>query len=94
MATWKAGLALHQPALGRLVLDAPADLLIFRDDPTRGLAALQTLRVGVSQGRLYTREDMDACLAAYQRHFNGALFDRLSVGVTRRLLARAVKRDF
>ncbi len=94
MATWKAGRALNEPTLGRIALDAPADLLIFREDPTHDLAALQSLQAVVSQGRLYTREDLDACLAAYQRHFNGALFDRLSVTLTRRLLATAVKRDF
>ena len=94
MATWKAGRALNKPTLGRVVLDAPADLLVFREDPTRDLAALDSLQAVVSQGRLYTRKDLDACLAAYQRHFDGVLFDRLSVGITRRLLARAVKRDF
>ena len=33
-ATWKAGEALGEPYLGRMVVGAPADLLVFREDPT------------------------------------------------------------
>lgn len=94
MATRRAGEALRQPTLGAIGLDAPADLLIFRQDPTRDLAALDSLEAVISQGRLYTRADLDAAVAAFQRHFDGLLVDQLSVSLTRRLLARAVKRDF
>jgi imidazolonepropionase-like amidohydrolase len=74
--------------LGTLAAGAPADLLVFREDPTRDLAALATLEAVVADGRLYTRADLDAQLARYRAYAEGFLFDRISVAVTKRLLAR------
>jgi imidazolonepropionase-like amidohydrolase len=77
-----------RPLLGTLAPGAPADLLVFREDPTRDLAALATLEAVVADGRLYTRADLDAQLARYRVYADGWLFDRISVAVTQRLLAR------
>ena len=74
--------------LGVLAPGAPADLLVFRDDPTRDLAALGTLEAVIADGRLYTREALEAQLARYRAYADGWLFDRVSVAVTRRVLAR------
>lgn len=76
------------PGLGTLAPGAPADLLVFREDPTRDLAALATLEAVVADGRLYPRAALDAHLAREQRHAEGWLFDRLSVALTRRVLER------
>jgi imidazolonepropionase-like amidohydrolase len=76
------------PQLGVLAPGAPADLLVFRDDPTRDLAALGTLAAVVADGRLYTREALDAQLARYRAYADGWLFDRVSVALTKRVLER------
>jgi imidazolonepropionase-like amidohydrolase len=94
IATWKAGKALGEPLLGSLQAGAPADLLVFREDPTRDLAALGTLEAVVVQGHLYAKQTIDAKLEAYQRHFEGAIVDPVSVLAARMLVPRMVQRDY
>ncbi|HYD49519.1 MAG TPA: amidohydrolase family protein [Terriglobales bacterium] len=89
MATWQAADILRQPDLARIRVGAPADMLIFRQDPTEDLAALDSLVAVVSHGRLYRREQLDAAIAAYRRHFEDWIFDQVSVTATRSMLARA-----
>ncbi len=62
---------------GELRVGAPADLLIFAEDPTRDLKALASLRAVVSDGRLYTREDLEGRLERYRAHYEGAAFSRV-----------------
>ncbi len=71
IATRGSAGALPVPGLGRLQPGAPADLALFRDDPTRDLAALDTLVAVVQDGRLYTRETLDAQAARYRADFEG-----------------------
>ena len=87
IATRRAGRALGVPRLGSLEPGAPADLLIFREDPTRDLTALDTLEAVVADGRLFSQPSLAASQARWQEHFNGAVLDSLSVYLTRRLLA-------
>jgi imidazolonepropionase-like amidohydrolase len=89
-ATRVPGEFLHQPGLGRLEPGAPADLLILREDPTQSLDALDSILAVVADGRLYTREQLDAQLARYRSHFDGKIFDAISVRLARRALARIV----
>ena len=79
MATWQAGEALGEPYLGRIVPGAPADLLIFREDPTLDLDALDTLEAVVAGGRLYPVSELDEALARRRVHFEGALVDLLAM---------------
>jgi imidazolonepropionase-like amidohydrolase len=88
MATRQSGRALNIPQLGELSAGAPADLLIFRADPTRDLAALDSLAAVVSQGRLYPRAALDAKLAEYHAHHESFVFDRLSIVLARLALRR------
>ncbi len=90
-ATWRSGRALGLPELGHAVAGAPADLLIFREDPTADLQLLNSLEAVVSAGRLYRREDLEAAIAAFQRHYEGAVVDALSVAVARRLLRKVLQ---
>jgi hypothetical protein len=46
---------------------------VYRDDPTRDLAALDSLLAVVQDGRLYTREMLDAQQASYRENFDGFL---------------------
>jgi hypothetical protein len=73
--------------LGTLRPGAPAELLVFRDDPTRSLDALGSLVAVIRDGRLYTREALDAQLARYRAHFDGALYDAIVTPIVRRALA-------
>jgi imidazolonepropionase-like amidohydrolase len=82
-----------QVRLGHLEPGAPADFLVFREDPTRDLAHLATLAAVVADGRLYPREVLDAQLARYRAHSDGWLFDRISVAATRRVLARMFEKE-
>ncbi len=90
VATRRAGEWLGEPGLGTLQVGAPADLLVFRDDPTRDLAALATLEAVVAQGRLYTREWLDDALGRTRRHFASREYEAWSLGIDRRL-ARSAK---
>ena len=94
LATWKAAETLGQPYLGRLHPGAPADFLIFREDPTVDLAALDTLEAVVAQGKLYTRADLDHARAVYQEHFRSALVDVISIPAARFTLRRTILRDY
>jgi len=80
--------ALGTPGLGELRAGAPAELVIFREDPTRSLDALDSLAGVVRDGRLHTREALDAQLARYRAHFDAPLYDALVTPVVRRMLAR------
>lgn len=61
--------AMGVPRLGELAPGAPADLLLFREDPTRDLEHLATLEAVVSGGLLYTREALAAGIRAYQERY-------------------------
>lgn len=87
-ATRTAGKALGQPTLGTIAIGAPADLLVFREDPTQDLNALQTLEAVVAAGRLYSRAELQQALGRWQRHFENPLYDAL----TMRLVAWLVPR--
>ncbi len=82
-ASRRAGEALAEPGLGTLEPGAPADFLIFGEDPTRDLAALDSLRAVVVDGRLYSREVLDEALARQREHFSGAVYDAVSMTLVR-----------
>ncbi len=86
-ATLVPGASLGTPGLGRLEAGAPADLLVFREDPTRDLAALATLEAVFAGGRLYRRKDLEAALDRARAAFESPIFDLASV-TTAKLLAR------
>lgn len=75
------------PGLGELRPGAPAELLILRDDPTQDVAALDRIAGVVRDGRLYTREMLDAQLARYRARYDGALYDTIVTPIVRRVLA-------
>jgi len=78
-----AGAALGVPNLGHITPGAPADLLIFRDDPTRDLAALDSLEAVVAAGRLYPRAALDAEAERALAHHDGFPYGPLSRGLAR-----------
>ncbi len=71
IATRGSAEALPVPGLGSLRPGAPADLAIYGADPTRDLRALDSLLAVVQDGRLYTRETLDAQAARHTEAFAG-----------------------
>jgi imidazolonepropionase-like amidohydrolase len=85
IATRRAGEVLGVAGLGTLAEGAPADLLVFREDPTRDLAALDSLEAVVAAGRPYPRQVLDAALERQRAHL-----ERPWIAGPAGLLARAV----
>jgi cytosine/adenosine deaminase-related metal-dependent hydrolase len=78
-----AGESLGEPELGRLQKGAPADFLIFREDPSHDLTALSTLEAVVAQGRLYPAHVLQRAIEQHRGYTEGWLYDRLSMAVAR-----------
>lgn len=78
---WPGELLASPAALGRIAPGAPADLLLSREDPTVDLAALGSLAAVVADGRLYTRETLDAALETARDHYRGQPYERVSLAI-------------
>ncbi len=61
--------------IGRVAEGYFADLVIYQEDPTQDLAALDTLVAVVVNGRLYTREELDSFRSTYAQHFRYGFYD-------------------
>jgi imidazolonepropionase-like amidohydrolase len=81
--TRAAGASLETDGLGAVVVGAPADLLIFAEDPTRDLDALATLRAVIAQGRLYPKADLDDALDRHRERFEHPVYDAFSTALLR-----------
>lgn len=87
MATRRAGERLGVEGLGVLRAGAPADFVLFREDPTRDLDALDTLQAVVADGRLYRREVLEEAIRRQLDYFDGPLYAALYRGAARVLIA-------
>ena len=92
-ATRDAGASLGTPGLGTVAVDAPADLLVFRADPTRDLANLATLEAVIAQGRLYPRATLDGAVARAREMFDGAVADHVGMALVRALASLLPRRN-
>ena len=77
-ATRGNGEALSLRGLGVLQPGAPADMLVFRKDPTRDLSALSSLQAIVTDGRLYPRDVLEDAVQRYRDYHDSWLVDRLT----------------
>lgn len=91
-ATRTAGEFLREPQLGTVEEGAPADFLVFRNDPTKDLAALATLEAVVAQGRLYSKETLDQALTHWRGHFDNPVYDTVSMAIARSMIKRMFTR--
>jgi hypothetical protein len=93
MATRDAALALGQEQLGVIRKNAIADLLVCRDDPSRDLGALSTIRAVAHKGALYSSEhlwdEIHDDLESRDR-----AFARVGAGVLARLSMWSLARKF
>jgi hypothetical protein len=76
------------PGLGRLDPGAPADFLIFREDPTKDLANLATLEAVVADGRLYTKADLDQRFARLKSQWSNPIVDLIMTEAVRAAMAQ------
>jgi hypothetical protein len=65
------------PDAGRLHVGDSADLVLFREDPTRDIAALESMIGVVRDGRLYSKRDLEERLGRFRDHYSGFAFDRV-----------------
>lgn len=79
--------------LGRLEPGAPADFLVFREDPTQGLEALATLQAVVADGRVYTKADLDKRFARLRTYWTNPVADLVMTEAVRAALAQFREND-
>lgn len=92
IATHDAGKRLGIDGLGTLQLGAPADILLFRRDPTKAIDNLSSLEAVVTAGRLYRISDVKRVVEANQAYFASPLIKRLARRGAEHALARAIGR--
>jgi imidazolonepropionase-like amidohydrolase len=80
-ATRYSGDSLGEPMLGTIQAGAPADFLIFAEDPTQDLSALSSLQAVIARGRLYTKEDLDEAYDRHRVHFEGYFYDNFTTAI-------------
>jgi hypothetical protein len=90
LATRDAGDRLGIEGLGRIEAGAPADILLFRRDPTQSLDNLASLEAIVAAGRLYRSADLAQALHASTAYFNSPLIKPLARRGAEQALARAL----
>jgi hypothetical protein len=62
---------------GRVAAGLPADIVLYRADPTVSLDALHTIDTVIAGGRIYPHATLDAWLSEYREHFHGAVYERV-----------------
>ena len=90
LATHDAGERLGVSGLGRVEAGAPADILLYRRDPTQAIDHLSTLEAVVTAGRLYRVADLQAALQSSKAYFASPLIRPLAHRGAERALARAI----
>ena len=72
-ATHVPGTFLGVPKLGTLQDGAPADFIIFSQDPTQDLQHLDTFEAVVADGRLYTKARLESAFERIHAHYDNPL---------------------
>jgi len=73
-ATSGPGRFLSDSGLGEIRVGAPADILLFREDPTRELDALSTLEIVVADGRVYRVADLQRQISEQLDYLDGPVY--------------------
>jgi hypothetical protein len=92
LATREAGERLGVAGLGRIEPGAPADILLFRRDPTTTLDNLASLEAVIAAGKLYRMADLENAMRANAAYFNSPIIKPLARRGAEQALARAVLR--
>lgn len=70
-ATTSAGRFWPEATYGQVAIGLPADLGLYRRDPTLALGNLDSLDTVIADGRVYPKSDLDAWAARCREHFDG-----------------------
>jgi Amidohydrolase family len=92
-ATRGNGASLPMPDLGLLRPGAPADFLVFKNDPTKNLDAFDSLQAVVVDGRFYYRTQLEDAILRYRRRFDNPMYKFVTVTVMRGVVRRIRPRD-
>jgi hypothetical protein len=69
-ATTSPGRFWKDQTYGRVAAGLPADINLYAQDPTASLDGLDTLEWVVADGRAYRKDQLDAWVQRYRRHFH------------------------
>jgi imidazolonepropionase-like amidohydrolase len=92
LATRDAGERLGVAGLGRIEAGAPADVLLFRRDPTTTLDNLASLEAVIADGRLYRMTDLASAQQETSDYFDSPIIKPLARRGAEQALARAFAR--
>ncbi len=84
-ATVHAATFFPSARFGRIAEGNHADLVIFREDPTQDLAALDSLVAVIVDGRLYQRQDLAQMQEIHEDHFNGPFYRTVMTALIRQI---------
>jgi imidazolonepropionase-like amidohydrolase len=90
-ATTRSGRFWKDRRYGSLEVGLPADVVLYRDDPTRSLDALGArgaIDTVIADGRVYAKPLLDAWIERYRAHFHGRLYRTVMNGIVEVLAAR------
>jgi len=76
-ATYTNGEHINSGKIGKISLNAYADILLFKTDPRNDLGSIKNWDYAIIDGRLYTREDVDAAVDKFDKHFRGSLYSKV-----------------
>ena len=80
------------PGLGRVSENAPADLLIFKSDPSRSVPDPEQLVGVVAAGRLYRKRDLDRAIRNYLDFYESPIVRRMANRAVKQVLAKLFDR--
>jgi imidazolonepropionase-like amidohydrolase len=89
LATRNAGERLGIKGLGCVETGAPADILLFRRDPTQSLDNLASLEAVIAAGRLYRSVDLAKAQQSNTGYFNSPVIKPLARRGAEQALVRA-----
>ncbi len=92
LATREAGERLGVTGLGRIEAGAPADILLFRRDPTVTFDNLASLEAVIAAGKLYRMSDLASAQQQHADYFNSPIIKPLARRGAEQALARALTR--
>lgn len=74
-ATASPGRFWRDRTFGRIAVGLPADIVLYRSDPTQSLDALEDIDTVVADGRIYPRKTLDGWVARYRAHFHSPHYE-------------------
>jgi len=63
--------------IGEISVGSYADILLFRDDPRGDLTSIQNWEYAILDGRVYRRQDVDAAVEKFSKHFRGPIYSKV-----------------